>query len=168
MCSATHLIRRRAQEAVAFPRDQVPSIPRRRRPITQFFNDYSAEANSRQDQPWTDVHLAELKALLADDTIRLIDVRRPEELQQTGKIGNALNVPLSELEEALSLADEHFLHTYRAKKPSKTDNIVFTCLAGVRSRRALLLAQALGYKKARHYVGGWEEWAAQELGQAPK
>jgi rhodanese-related sulfurtransferase len=37
--------------------------------------------------------------------------------------------------------------------------IVFSCAAGVRSLRALDLAQAAGLDLNEHYVGGFYDWA---------
>ncbi|XP_033638051.1 rhodanese domain-containing protein CG4456-like [Asterias rubens] len=92
--------------------------------------------------------------------LQLIEVRNAPELAQTGTIiENICHVPVPELEEALQLSDEAFLAKYGHPKPQKTqDNVVFTCRIGNRSLKALNIAKALGYTKARHYPGGWTEW----------
>ena len=37
--------------------------------------------------------------------------------------------------------------------------LVFSCLAGIRSRKAQGLAKMMGYNNTSNYVGGWMEWA---------
>jgi len=47
------------------------------------------------------------------------DVREPEELQQEGKIPNAINLPLSNLQESLNLSDSSFREKFSFGKPEK-------------------------------------------------
>jgi rhodanese-related sulfurtransferase len=47
------------------------------------------------------------------------DVREPAELQQDGKIPNAINLPLSSLQESLALPDEVFHEKFDFDKPDK-------------------------------------------------
>lgn len=49
----------------------------------------------------------------------MIDVREPGELQQEGKIPNAINLPLSNLQETLGLDDASFKNKFDFDKPSK-------------------------------------------------
>ncbi|KAG9332954.1 hypothetical protein JZ751_013983 [Albula glossodonta] len=47
--------------------------------------------------------------------------------------------------------------------PQKDDeNIVFHCQSGRRSATALGIAHRLGFTRARHYAGGYSEWAERE------
>ncbi len=48
---------------------------------------------------------------------------------------------------ALQLGPEEFEEKYGAEMPQQTDNIVFSCLAGIRSKNALDTATSLGYKE---------------------
>lgn len=48
---------------------------------------------------------------------------------------------------ALQLDAEEFNEKYGGEMPQQTDNIVFTCLAGIRSKNALDTATSLGYKE---------------------
>lgn len=48
---------------------------------------------------------------------------------------------------ALQLSPEEFKEKYGGDMPSHSQNIVFTCLAGVRSKTALDTAASLGYTK---------------------
>ena len=46
-----------------------------------------------KDLQWTDVDTPELLQLLASEDIQLFDVREPEELEETGTIPRAVNLP---------------------------------------------------------------------------
>ncbi|XP_040023439.2 thiosulfate:glutathione sulfurtransferase isoform X1 [Gasterosteus aculeatus] len=105
---------------------------------------------------------SQLKTMLSSGDIQLFDVRQPDEYL-AGRIPGAVNIPLGTLEESLKLSPEHFQQTFQVKAPGKDDdNIVFHCKTGGRSSRALDVALKLGFHRARHYKGGYTEWAAQE------
>jgi thiosulfate:glutathione sulfurtransferase len=86
------------------------------------------------------------------------DVREPGELQQEGKIPNAINLPLSSLQESLNLPDPAFREKFSFDKPEKNkvrrcgddaneQEVIFYCKAGVRSTNASLIAKEAGYQK---------------------
>ncbi|XP_040839038.1 thiosulfate sulfurtransferase/rhodanese-like domain-containing protein 3 isoform X1 [Ochotona curzoniae] len=105
----------------------------------------------------------ELKNLLNSKNIMLIDVREPWEILEYGKIPGSVNIPLDEVGEALQMNPKDFKEKYKKVKPSKSDNLVFSCLAGLRSKKALDTAISLGFNSAQHYAGGWKEWVSCEL-----
>ncbi|KAL7840775.1 hypothetical protein AOLI_G00260980 [Acnodon oligacanthus] len=108
------------------------------------------------------VTLEQLKAMLASRNIQLFDVRNPEEFQ-AGRIPAATNIPLEKLEESLQLPPKVFERRFQVKAPKKEDdNIVFHCQRGRRSLTALEIALRLGFSRARHYAGGYSEWAEKE------
>ncbi|XP_056142378.1 thiosulfate sulfurtransferase/rhodanese-like domain-containing protein 3 [Lampris incognitus] len=111
----------------------------------------------------TDVTYERLKQLLAGREAVVIDVREPWELREYGNIPGSINVPLGQVNVALQLDSEEFKEKYGGDMPQPTDNIVFTCLAGVRSKKALDTATSLGYNDVQHYPGGWQDWAKNEL-----
>ncbi|XP_007484424.1 thiosulfate sulfurtransferase/rhodanese-like domain-containing protein 3 [Monodelphis domestica] len=104
----------------------------------------------------------ELKKLLHSKSILLIDVRDAWEILEYGKIPGSLNIPLDEIGQALQMDSEDFKEKYQQEMPSKSDNLVFSCLKGVRSKTALNTALSLGYKSVLHYPGGWKEWESYE------
>jgi len=104
----------------------------------------------------------QLKQVLAGGTAVVLDVREPWELREYGNIPGSINVPLGQVNLALQLDPEEFKEKYGGDMPQPTDNIVFTCLAGIRSKKALDAATSLGYKDAQHYPGGWQDWAKNE------
>ncbi|XP_062394233.1 thiosulfate sulfurtransferase/rhodanese-like domain-containing protein 3 [Sardina pilchardus] len=111
----------------------------------------------------TDVSYEQLKQLLAAGTASVIDVREPWELREYGNIPGSMNVPLGQVSSALQLNPEDFQEKYGGNMPTQAGNIVFTCLAGVRSKNALDTAASLGYSNVQHYPGGWQDWAKHEI-----
>ncbi|XP_016378884.1 thiosulfate sulfurtransferase/rhodanese-like domain-containing protein 3 isoform X2 [Sinocyclocheilus rhinocerous] len=118
---------------------------------------------SSSSQPSIDVSYEQLKKLLLSDSSVVIDVREPWELREYGNIPGSINVPLGQVNGALHLTPDDFKEKYGGVMPSQSQNIVFTCLAGVRSKKALETAVSLGYTKVQHYPGGWQEWAEHQL-----
>ncbi|XP_070822800.1 thiosulfate sulfurtransferase/rhodanese-like domain-containing protein 3 [Chaetodon trifascialis] len=112
--------------------------------------------------PATHVNYNQLKELLAGGKSVVIDVREPWELREFGAIPGSINIPLGQLNTALQLGPGEFKEKYGGEMPKQTDNIVFSCLAGIRSKKALDAAALLGYKDIRHYPGGWEDWVNNE------
>lgn len=110
----------------------------------------------------TDVTYEELKQILAEQKAVIIDVREPWELREYGYIPGSINVPLGQINTALQLGAGEFEEKYGGEMPQQTDNIVFTCLAGVRSKTALDTATSLGYKSVQHFPGGWQDWVKNE------
>ncbi|XP_052032104.1 thiosulfate sulfurtransferase/rhodanese-like domain-containing protein 3 [Apodemus sylvaticus] len=111
------------------------------------------------------VTYSELKSLLNSKDIMLIDVRNTWEITEHGKIPGSINIPLDEVGEALQMHPRDFKEKYCEVKPSKSDRLVFSCLAGVRSKKAMDTAISLGFNSAQHYVGGWKEWESYETSE---
>lgn len=107
----------------------------------------------------------ELKSLLNSKDIMLIDVRNTLEILEQGKIPGSINIPLDEVGEALQMNPVDFKEKYCQVKPSKSDRLVFSCLAGVRSKKAMDTAISLGFNSAQHYAGGWKEWVTYEISE---
>ncbi|CAK6972881.1 thiosulfate:glutathione sulfurtransferase [Scomber scombrus] len=104
----------------------------------------------------------QLKTMLANHDVQLFDVRNPDEYQ-AGHIQDAVNIPLSSLEDSLKLSPERFQQKFEVRAPRKDDdNLVFHCKSGIRGSKALDIARQLGFSRARHYKGGYSEWAERE------
>ncbi|NWX14861.1 TSTD3 protein, partial [Aegotheles bennettii] len=86
----------------------------------------------------------ELKELKTTNVLH-IDVRERWEIARFGKIPASINIPLGELVEALQMEPAEFEEQYRQKMPAKSDPVVFSCLAGTRSKQALGFAVSLGF-----------------------
>ncbi|XP_063295298.1 thiosulfate:glutathione sulfurtransferase-like isoform X1 [Pelobates fuscus] len=103
----------------------------------------------------------ELKKLNAQGTAQIFDVRTPEEVQN-GKISNAINIPITEFEDAFKMDPETFAKIFKVDKPKLDDNIVVHCQSGRRGARAADIASSLGYKHVQNLVGGYKEWSQKE------
>ncbi|XP_029934597.1 thiosulfate:glutathione sulfurtransferase [Myripristis murdjan] len=118
--------------------------------------------NSEKPNNDSVVTYEQLKSMLSNHNIQLFDVRNPDEFQ-AGCIPEAVNIPLDNLEESLKLSPEHFKMIFEVRAPGKNDdNIVFHCQRGNRSLKALDIAHRQGFSRARHYKGGYSEWAERE------
>jgi len=110
-----------------------------------------------------DLEYEDLLALLESGDIQLFDVREPFEVKQTGMIKSATNIPLGLLKDALKLDDATFIQRFGVPKPLPQDkNTIFYGYGPIKSKAALELAAKVGYHKARHYVGGWEDWSMRQ------
>lgn len=54
---------------------------------------------------------------------------------------------MKEVGEALQMNPEDFREKYNGIKPSKFDHLMFSCGAGMRSKKALDIALSLGFTK---------------------
>jgi rhodanese-related sulfurtransferase len=86
----------------------------------------------------------EIRAGLKDGRVLLVDVREPHEFAM-GHMPGAVNMPLSFFNPA-DIPDA----------PGR--EIVFSCAAGVRSLRAIDMAQSAGLAFDAHYPGGFKDW----------
>ena len=90
----------------------------------------------------------ELKTLISQNKqLKIIDVREQGEFE-SGAIENALNWPLSKLDEILSSQSE--IH--------KDDPLVLYCAVGQRSLVAAEIMRNHGFKEAKSLDGGIEDW----------
>ncbi|KAK1594424.1 Rhodanese-like domain-containing protein [Colletotrichum navitas] len=105
---------------------------------------------------WTYEQMAEL----AKDPkgVVIVDSREPGELEQTGRIPSAINVPVSTAPESFHISEEDFEERYGFPRPGKDTELVFYCKAGVRSRAAAALAKDAGWTKVGEYPGSFMDW----------
>ncbi|NWV33790.1 TSTD3 protein, partial [Grantiella picta] len=92
----------------------------------------------------SDLSYQQLKDLKKANVLH-IDVRERWEIDRFGKIPESVNIPLGELMEALQMDPTEFKELYNQKMPSKSDPMVFSCVAGTRSKLALGCAISLGF-----------------------
>ena len=85
-------------------------------------------------------------------------MREPRELADTGCIPSALNIPLQTSPDAFFLPEEEFEDKFGFERPSKDQEVVFYCKAGVRSRAAAGLAREAGWKRTAEFRGSMDEW----------
>ncbi|KAB5572114.1 Rhodanese-like domain-containing protein [Coniochaeta sp. 2T2.1] len=94
----------------------------------------------------------------AKPSVTIIDVREPGELQQTGHIPHAINIPITSSPDSFHISAEEFEDRFAFPRPDKDSEVVFYCKAGVRSRGAAGIAREAGWKKVGEYPGSWLEW----------
>ena len=87
-----------------------------------------------------------VKRGLADGALVLVDVREPHEFE-AGHIPGSVSHPLSTFDPTALPED------------AQGRRVVFSCRSGVRSVRAIELAQAAGLTINEHYRGGFKDWA---------
>ncbi|KAK4204112.1 Rhodanese-like domain-containing protein [Triangularia verruculosa] len=90
--------------------------------------------------------------------VTIIDSREPGELQQTGHIPHAINIPVTTSPDSFFIPEEEFEDRFGFPRPSKDQELVFYCKAGVRSRAAAQLARQAGWEKVGEYPGSWLDW----------
>ena len=95
--------------------------------------------------------------VLNNKTGVVIDVRNPEELAKLGEIPGAINIPLGDLEAALSMRPKKLEQLFGITINERTP-LVFSCMAGIRSKKAMAIAASAGYSQLSDFGGGWIDW----------
>ena len=95
----------------------------------------------------------ELKSIMEQDKVLVVDVRDAPELTATGKVQGALNVSRGMLE---FRADE--TTPYHDKSFTKDKTIVLYCASGGRSALGGKALMELGYRDVRN-LGAFKDWA---------
>lgn len=86
----------------------------------------------------------ELKEILADKSIKVIDVRTQEEYEE----GHIPNIPLRSMQDIMDW--EHEI--------SHDESYVFVCRSGARSQRVAAYFQQNGFHNVANYSGGMLVW----------
>ena len=94
----------------------------------------------------------ELKSIMGQDNVLVVDVRDAPELTATGKVQGALNVSRGMLE---FRADE--TTPYHDKSFTKDKTIVLYCASGGRSALGGKALMELGYRDVRN-LGAFKDW----------
>lgn len=94
-----------------------------------------------------DVTAEQIKAMLNDPNVVMLDVRTPMEVSG-GKIGNAVHV---------DYMNRSFESEIAKLDPSKT--YVVYCHSAGRSPGAVRTLKKNGFENVLHYPGGWADWS---------
>lgn len=113
------------------------------------FNFFKPKANAAQPRAHVTLSPREAHDRLANGQIHLVDVREAGEWAQV-HVPGALHAPLSTLEQ-------------QAKTLPRDKPVVFMCLSGKRSARALDLCRQIGVPADAHVAGGISAWMASGL-----
>ncbi|XP_013200326.2 uncharacterized protein LOC106142922 isoform X1 [Amyelois transitella] len=126
-------------------------------------------ARSASDKSRKDIMVDPKHVLSYEDMLKvinrpeklIIDVRNPDEVNNTGKIPSSINIPLSSMQDVLTtMSNDEFQRQYKRRKPSASDELIFYCQSGRRSSEALDKALKLGYTKSKTYLGSWNDWSS--------
>lgn len=102
-------------------------------------------------QDWNGITCQELKALLLqEEELLIIDVRQPEELEETGYIAGAVNIPLRQLPGNLNQIPK-----------DKEQSLVVVCRSGARSAYGALYLRGYGYTNVKNLDEGMIGWLKQ-------
>ena len=103
------------------------------------------------DKGYGSISASALNAELADKAPFLLDVRETTELEKTGYIKDAVNIPVRTLIANLD------------KLPAQDQAIVVYCASGHRGGFAMAALKLLGYTNVRNLGGGMNSWIAAKL-----
>lgn len=95
----------------------------------------------------------------AKPNVVIVDVREPGELQSTGRIPGAVNIPVTSQPDSFHISDDDFEDRFGYARPGRDRELVFYCKAGVRGRAAAGLAREAGWSAIGEYPGSWLDWA---------
>ncbi|KAK4181880.1 Rhodanese-like domain-containing protein [Triangularia setosa] len=120
----------------------------------------SYSADPPQDHSSKIYDFSSLQELVSNPSpkVTIIDSREPGELQQTGHIPHAINIPVTTSPDSFFITEEEFEDRFGFPRPAKDQELVFYCKAGVRSRAAAQLAKQAGWEKVGEYPGSWLDW----------
>ena len=90
--------------------------------------------------------------------VRVLDVRRHDELSLFGSFEGSDHLPCLSLPHALHLSAEDWKKRFRHPKPDPEDVLVLTCNDGTRSRWCAGLLRDEGYAKVYFCGGGTNAW----------
>lgn len=91
----------------------------------------------------------------------LLDVRRAEELEGDGMIPGSVNLPHSDIPQALDLTSDEFFCKFGFVQPTPTDRqIVVTCRSGRRVGLAHAMLLERGFNHLTLYRGSLINWKA--------
>ncbi|KIV98182.1 hypothetical protein PV10_01860 [Exophiala mesophila] len=141
------------------------AMPRMRQPRRHFHTTLRRNSNSDSSaagasKQYTFAELQKVVAASAADPHTIIvDVREPAELESTGRIPTAVNIPISSAADSFFLPADEFEERFGIARPGDKDHVIFYCKAGVRSRAAAALARQAGFGgDIAEFPGSWIEW----------
>ncbi|KAG6005855.1 hypothetical protein E4U21_007563 [Claviceps maximensis] len=92
--------------------------------------------------------------------ITIVDVREPSEIQETGVIPGAINIPSRTAVASFNASEDEFREMHQFERPSRDKYLLFYCKAGIRAQLVANEAGQAGWHKRGVYPGSWDEWEA--------
>ncbi|TDZ65173.1 Thiosulfate sulfurtransferase RDL2 [Colletotrichum trifolii] len=116
------------------------------------------ETSETGSKLWT---FEQMKRLAEDpEKVVIVDAREAAELEETGRIPTAVNIPVVTSPHSFHMTDEDFEDRFGFARPPKETELVFYCKAGVRSRALATLARDAGWTEVGEYPGSWLDWVS--------
>ncbi|KAL2259706.1 hypothetical protein VTK26DRAFT_6519 [Humicola hyalothermophila] len=119
-----------------------------------------SEGNEVPNKIWDFEAVKKLTATTPKPSVTIVDVREPHELQESGKIPGAINIPITSAPDSFFISEDEFEDRFGHPRPAPDAEVVFYCRAGVRSRAASELARQAGWTNVGEYPGSWNDWVA--------
>lgn len=101
----------------------------------------------------------EIKEMMIDNSIQLIDIRDIRELWKEGTIENSKHIPRGMLEFWLDPESSY----YKEKKIDSSKKIILFCALGLRSALATKSLVEMGFENVAHVEGGFDALKKQGL-----
>lgn len=95
----------------------------------------------KQTNTVNSINADEITRFISDDNYIIVDVRKPSEFEN-GHVANAINIPLSEIQD-------------RYKELDKNKKYIIHCAAGYRSMMAASILKENGFENFINVYGGW-------------
>ncbi|XP_065202618.1 uncharacterized protein LOC135832976 [Planococcus citri] len=90
--------------------------------------------------------------------LTIIDIRDRNEVNQTGTVPTAINIPVEELYGALNLSITEFNETYHAEKPRWHRKLVIMSKHGREGLECCEEVLKYNYTRVGNYHDGWADW----------
>ncbi|KAF7397212.1 hypothetical protein HZH68_008434 [Vespula germanica] len=98
-----------------------------------------------------------------NDSVLIIDVREPSEIDETGKLPGSVHIPMGDVANTLTnLSEEDFVKKFNKSKPNNNTKIILSCRSGKRSGMVQEELQKIGYENVYNYMGGWLNWESNQ------
>merc|ERR1712126_257150 len=139
-------------------------VPVKKTALSLYCNKPTIRKFSSPPSSIPEISYNQLIEVLNSKSAVVIDVRNPEELVKFGEIPGAINIPLGDLESALSMRPKKLEKLFDITLDERTP-LVFSCMAGIRSKKAVVVAWSHGFTNVSDFAGGWLEWNEKQNNQ---
>ena len=96
---------------------------------------------------------AQAQKLMREKNALVVDVRDPAEVEASGKVKGAINIPRGMLEFRADDETQHFDKSFSKDRP-----VIVYCASGGRSALSGKTLRDMGYTEV-HNLGGFKDWA---------
>ncbi len=140
------------------------------RPVSAEISKYPPAVFTPRVRPEWRAGAAEVRVLLNDSGVALVDCRSPKEFlgeigrgERKGRIPGAVNVPVGRFldpEKKTWKDPTEIRKLFEAAGVTPDHRVITYCNAGVSASVGLFALKLLGYRNATNFAGSWYEWEA--------